>query len=700
MKVLVLLLSVIVSPNAQRITGEGNSSQTLLQAKLPPSDPTNPESHSYFVPIPLQLPGIPGAVKAFIRFGYVENGPADGFLCTTRTDSCVVGITTKPSADPFFFEHMESDGWKGTPCSAGCTISVPAISRRILYYQYAYLNNLGTLVYTSPISSTIANLRPARITSGSGFKVAATNVNSYKGSASPSVVTVTPTAGYAGIVNLHVSGLPAGVTGSFSPGTLNLNSYQTSTLVLDISPSAVISTSPFSITVTGPGSSVSTTATVTVTAPGPAYNVMSFGASNNGTNLASTSAAFQSAFAAAGSDPTAIVEIPPGTFLLDNSAGPITQKNFNGTMHFEPGAQVVFNTVAHGGYDFVYGNGTRFINVNYTYLTMPTARLPSEVGWKIEYDTNSLVTNFVGTKSPSVTLLFYNSVNPVVIGVNAANGLADGLHFANCQNSYCSDVVTADTGDDGLAFLNYAIYPDKEGGYATRISVSRSKARGITVVGQSNVTVDNFTINATADSGLYCAYELPYNTRVPANNAFRNGIITGAGTYPGQPGNNFGIDVENVSSSTFDTITVNGSAGRGFSGVAPAGTITANNITINSPLSDSGINLSARNLNLNAIATLHTPSYGIFIANCGTVTAANMISLDAALTDSLHRAIFFQANALVSASNLVVDDDQPSPTGYTVGGYMNTGGNVIGISSNIPHGKLTTDFMSSGLIVN
>ena len=37
--------------------------------------------------------------------------------------------------------------------------------------------------------------------------------------------------------------------------------------------------------------------------------------------------------------------------------------------------------------------------------------------------------------------------------------MADGLHFANCQDPEAKDVVTEDTGDDGLAFVNYADGP-------------------------------------------------------------------------------------------------------------------------------------------------------------------------------------------------------------------------------------------------
>jgi hypothetical protein len=66
-------------------------------------------------------------------FGYAENGEmvATTFNCTTRQDACDVAAPTIQD-EPFSYA---SEGLAPTPCDSGCTIQVPAISGRLLYYQ-------------------------------------------------------------------------------------------------------------------------------------------------------------------------------------------------------------------------------------------------------------------------------------------------------------------------------------------------------------------------------------------------------------------------------------------------------------------------------------------------------------------------------------------------------------------------------------
>ena len=58
-------------------------------------------------------------------------------------------------------------------------------------------------------------------------------------------------------------------------------------------------------------------------------SVTSLGANSDGTNSAATTEAFQRAFA---SNPKGEIIVPPGTYLIDNSAGPLTINNFSGKL--------------------------------------------------------------------------------------------------------------------------------------------------------------------------------------------------------------------------------------------------------------------------------------------------------------------------------------------------------------------------------
>ncbi len=66
--------------------------------------------------------------QARVRFGYGENGNPANLYCTTRQENC---STTADSSMPFAYES-EGPVWQS--CSAGCTIQVPALPGRVLYY--------------------------------------------------------------------------------------------------------------------------------------------------------------------------------------------------------------------------------------------------------------------------------------------------------------------------------------------------------------------------------------------------------------------------------------------------------------------------------------------------------------------------------------------------------------------------------------
>jgi subtilase family serine protease len=102
-------------------------------------------------------------------------------------------------------------------------------------------------------------------TSSPGFSLSssASTLSIAAGASGTSTITVGAQQGFASAVNLTVSGLPAGVTGSFSPAS----AMTTSTLTLIATSSAVAATS--TITITGTSGSLTSTAklALTITAP-------------------------------------------------------------------------------------------------------------------------------------------------------------------------------------------------------------------------------------------------------------------------------------------------------------------------------------------------------------------------------------------------------------------------------------------------
>jgi len=122
----------------------------------------------------------------------------------------------------------------------------------------------------------VAALGPAS-TGPSDFSVSVnpTNLSVAAGSNATATVSTAVTSGGSQSVSLSASGLPSGVTASFSPSTVNSGS--SSTLTLSASSSAAVGNS--SITITGTGSTGSHTATLTLSVTAAAANDFSLSVS-------------------------------------------------------------------------------------------------------------------------------------------------------------------------------------------------------------------------------------------------------------------------------------------------------------------------------------------------------------------------------------------------------------------------------------
>jgi hypothetical protein len=118
----------------------------ILLGKLPPYPPTDSVARWKFQPIPVKLtpPAGLGVDNAIVEFGYGENGSPENFYCTSRQETCVANTATVGTI-PFAFP---SDGPAGMACGSGCTIAVPAISERMLYYRVKYRDAANRTVAT------------------------------------------------------------------------------------------------------------------------------------------------------------------------------------------------------------------------------------------------------------------------------------------------------------------------------------------------------------------------------------------------------------------------------------------------------------------------------------------------------------------------------------------------------------------------
>lgn len=115
----------------------------------------------------------------------------------------------------------------------------------------------GSLTESTTVALTVQALPPS-------FTIAASESTlsiAQGASDSTETITITPANGFTGGVNLTASGLPSGVTASFSP---NPTATSSSTLTLTASSSATLG-GPVTITITGSSSTLSATATLALT---------------------------------------------------------------------------------------------------------------------------------------------------------------------------------------------------------------------------------------------------------------------------------------------------------------------------------------------------------------------------------------------------------------------------------------------------
>jgi len=423
-------------------------------------------------------------------------------------------------------------------------------------------------------------------------------------------------------------------------------------------------------------------------------NLTDFGAYIDNTHPQENVQAFNKAVKSAGNSGT--INVPAGTYAIDNSAQALVAPGFSGQIIFDPNAKFLFTNNVGMGLSMVGGVGARFLYVHYGYENTPTQR--TQPGFVVANATDTLVDHLTVDNAPGPGLQFGNVVRPVATNILIQNTMADGLDFFDCKDGAAAHVVTQNTGDDGLAFVHYAGGPFNTGGTATDISINNSEARGISVIGYSDVSISSFTVNGTFSSGILVASDT-YTNLMPQNVSFANGTILNAGTVPPLPNtnlgaNHFGIEYNEIISAQFSNINVAGSQTSGFAGVLGT-TVQADHITVTGNQSGPAVSLSAQNVTISNIIVNGSPSYGIYVGHSGQVTASNLKVTDA--NGTMNRSVWFEANQNVAATGISIIDDQATPTGFVFGGYSNGSGTASNICGAIAHGSLQITQQQSGM---
>jgi hypothetical protein len=430
------------------------------------------------------------------------------------------------------------------------------------------------------------------------------------------------------------------------------------------------------------------------------------------------------------------ITFPPGDYYVDATYPDIVIRNYGGEWAMEPGARLVLQDrnkdvqptgeapEPKGGRGLVFagnhpdGTGAKFYGLRTTYeAPLPSVRIQSQECVLFVDTKDTVVRDAEINGSHAAGLLFERCERPKVERVLIRNTMADGLHFANCQDAKADAVTTENTGDDGVAFLNYDgspdVRPDFSGGTATNVIVRNAGSRGITVIGQRDITVENFEVDGSYSSGVLVAYETSYRTRIPSGVRYANGIISNAGkAAPGavdSPGNKFGVEYNSVRSVEFSNVKVYGAAGRGVGGTAraftrtnadgttvqePAGTVVLNGVEVRGALEE-GFNLQGGTCRLDNLVASGTGKTGVWIEAADLVQYGKLTAENTSKEDPLRRAFNFESNARVEnlvgttrPQELHVVDDQPIPLGYKVSTNGQQAGGLGTVYDRVVNGDL------------
>jgi hypothetical protein len=384
------------------------------------------------------------------------------------------------------------------------------------------------------------------------------------------------------------------------------------------------------------------------------------------------------------------IVFPPGDYLVDNSGPDVVIKGFGGKLTFDRNARLVFTDTTRRGLVLHGGTGAEFYGLKTTFKTLPPSRVSYQECILFEDSTDTLVRDANIRGSAAAGLVFTVCKRPRVVGAVITDTMADGLYFANCQDARASNILTENTGDDGMSFTNYADYPDMSGGLATDVTVRKSRARGITVIGQRDVTIERFEVDRTAASGILSAYEENY--RAPSNVHFVDGTVKDAGRQPGlsekDPSNRAGVEFSGVGSMEFRDIRVISPATDGVLGWAPDGIVRLYNIRVeNAP--GRGFDLNDAAYFLENLSAQGTNRAGIVVANSRLVKYGTLRSINVSQKkDSLRLAFWFKNNTWLEGKELHVVDNQTTPTGYIVRTYGAQAGRLGVVYDQVTNGKV------------
>jgi hypothetical protein len=167
---------------------------------------------------------------------------------------------------PFANGQAISEFWGGTETQSGAivtaigTTTIPAGGSYSSMGFNGTWNNVTNAVPTSfALNGTNCTVNGTAPTPGFTLAPSVSPLSVTQGSSATDTITVTDTGGFTGSVAFTATGLPSGVTASFSPAS------STSASVLELTASSTATTGPAAVSITGTSGSTTATTTIALT---------------------------------------------------------------------------------------------------------------------------------------------------------------------------------------------------------------------------------------------------------------------------------------------------------------------------------------------------------------------------------------------------------------------------------------------------
>ena len=122
----------------------------LFALKLPPwpIEENQTKNRSDYIPTPVSYSRNASLPNLRVKFGYAEYGNVSDFFCSPRREACVTDQHIAPYA------YASTETLTPISCrSVECTLTVPGLSGRVMYYREERLDSAGNVQFSGPITA-------------------------------------------------------------------------------------------------------------------------------------------------------------------------------------------------------------------------------------------------------------------------------------------------------------------------------------------------------------------------------------------------------------------------------------------------------------------------------------------------------------------------------------------------------------------